>query len=100
MKEADLESRLVRGVKKLGGQAFKFVSPGNAGVPDRLVILPGGRIYFVELKTDRGRLSPMQGVQLKRLHDLGASVVIVRGELGVREILQQFQSCGEGGDAE
>ena len=61
MKESEIEARLVRGVKALGGVAYKFVSPGNVGVPDRVVVLPGGRVIFVELKAEGGRLSPMQG---------------------------------------
>ena len=47
MAEKDIERFLVNGVKKLGGVAYKFVSPGNAGVPDRLIVMPGGRVYFV-----------------------------------------------------
>lgn len=50
MRESDIERRLVQGVKKLGGRAYKFVSPGNVGVPDRLVVLPGGVVLFVEVK--------------------------------------------------
>ena len=54
MREAEIEARLVRGVKEAGGLCYKFVSPGNPGVPDRLILLPGGRILFVELKTPGG----------------------------------------------
>ena len=50
MKERDIEVLLRDGVKQLGGKAYKWVSPGNAGVPDRIVILPGGKVIFVELK--------------------------------------------------
>ena len=57
MRESDIERRLVQGVKKLGGRAYKFVSPGNVGVPDRLVVLPGGIVLFVEVKAPDGRLS-------------------------------------------
>ena len=60
MKESEIEGRLRDGVKRLGGKAFKFVSPGNAGVPDRLVVLPGGKIIFAELKTDTGKVSTIQ----------------------------------------
>ena len=58
--EKAIEAYLRDKVKKHGGIAFKFVSPGYNGVPDRLVIMPGGRIYFVEVKNERGRLSPLQ----------------------------------------
>ena len=57
MLEKEIEKRLCDGVKKLGGYAYKFTSPGNDGVPDRMVIMPGGDITFVELKTDTGKLS-------------------------------------------
>ena len=41
MLEREIEKKLVDGVRKLGGRAYKFVSPGNDGVPDRIVVLPG-----------------------------------------------------------
>ena len=50
MLEKDIETKLRNKVKALGGRAYKFVSPGNSGVPDRLVVLPGGKIGFAELK--------------------------------------------------
>ncbi len=46
-----IEKHLVAEVKKAGGVAFKFVSPGRRSVPDRIVLLPGGRIIFVECKS-------------------------------------------------
>lgn len=87
MVESQLEARLVQGVKTLGGIAYKFVSPGNRGVPDRLVVLPGGRLLFAELKADGGRLSRLQAYQLESLRRLGAEVWTVRGENGVQEFL-------------
>lgn len=87
MKESEIEARLVRGVEALGGRAYKFVSPGNVGVPDRLVVLPGGTVAFVELKTDTGRLSPMQARQIRRLRELSADVTVVRGAEGVERFL-------------
>lgn len=88
MLESAVEAKLVRGVNALGGIAYKFVSPGTAGVPDRIVVLPGGRVIFAELKTDSGRLSPGQRAQLDRLRDLGAEAVVVRGPAGVTEFLE------------
>lgn len=88
MKESELEARFVRGVKSLGGAAYKFVSPGNVGVPDRLVILPGGIVAFVELKAEGGRLSPMQDRQISRLRELGADVTVVWGAEGVVRYLE------------
>ena len=88
MLESAVEAKLVRGVKALGGIAYKFTSPGTAGVPDRIVVLPGGRVIFAELKTDSGRLSPGQRAQLDRLRALGAEAVVVRGPAGVSEFLE------------
>lgn len=79
MAEKDIERFLVNGVKKLGGVAYKFVSPGNAGVPDRLIVMPGGRVYFVELKTDAGYATVLQKRQMDRLLHLGCDVNLVRG---------------------
>lgn len=99
MTEATIEARLTREVKHMGGVAYKFVSPGTAGVPDRLVVLPGGRVLFVELKTDTGRLSPGQRVQLDRLRSLGAEAHVVRGKAGVDTFLVRCRELVKGGGA-
>ncbi|WNX84380.1 VRR-NUC domain-containing protein [Agathobaculum sp. NTUH-O15-33] len=100
MKESEIEARLVRGVKALGGRAYKFVSPGNVGVPDRLVILPRGRILFAELKADGGRLSRMQLHQIDGLRQLGVEVWEVWGEEGVKGFLELCREQMRGGDVE
>lgn len=88
MLEKDIEKILVKEVKKLGGRAYKWVSPGNDGVPDRIVILPGKPPMFVELKADTGKLSALQEVQIKRLKDLGQVVYVVKGIDGVSHFFQ------------
>lgn len=50
MRERDIETYLVKKIQMIGGQCLKFVSPGHVGVPDRIILLPGGIIAFVELK--------------------------------------------------
>jgi len=60
MRERDIEAYLRDRVKALGGIAFKFVSPGHAGVADRIVCMPGGVVWFVEVKAPGGKLSPLQ----------------------------------------
>ena len=100
MKESQIESRLTQGVKALGGIAYKFVSPGNVGVPDRLVILPGGKVLFAELKTDKGRLSPMQAHQIRELQRRGAETWVVHGEDGLKSFLEACREyIAEGGGA-
>ena len=64
MREKDVEKILVDEVRRLGGRAYKWTSPGNAGVPDRIVIMPGRQPIFVELKADGGVLSALQQVQI------------------------------------
>jgi len=92
MIEKEVEKFLVREVKKIGGISFKFISPGNAGVPDRIVILPNGRVVFAELKTDKGKLTKLQEVQIKKISDLGADAKVLRGIEGVKEFINEIQS--------
>ena len=75
--ERDVECALVDNVRAAGGEAYKFVSPGRIGVPDRIVILPGKRPVFVELKSETGRLSAAQLRECQRLEALGQRVRIV-----------------------
>ena len=74
MRESKIEARLVTLVRQRGGLCYKFVSPGNPGVPDRIVITPGGRTWYVELKNERGRLSAVQKWQHEQLRRRGAQV--------------------------
>ncbi len=75
--ESDIERYLVRKVRDLGGKAYKFVSPTNRGVADRLVVLPGGRVWFVEVKKMGGRLSPLQRFFAEDIKALGCNYAIV-----------------------
>ena len=97
MKERDIEVLLREGVKQLGGKAYKWVSPGNAGVPDRIVILPGGKVIFVELKQENGRLTRLQKVQQETLHGMGAVAVTLRGAEDVKMYLDVLKEMMERG---
>ena len=85
--ERNIERKLVRGVKAMGGIAYKWVSPGNTGVPDRIVIFPDGKIEFVELKTETNKPTPLQTAQMKRLQHMNCVVYVLRGETAVNEYL-------------
>ena len=74
MRESVIEARLVRMVRERGGLCYKFVSPGNPGVPDRIVITTDGRTYYVELKQQTGRLSNIQKWQHEELRRRGINV--------------------------
>ncbi len=77
MKESELEKRFCRLVVQAGGKAYKFLSPGNSGVPDRLVILPEGRIGFIELKRPGESPRKLQQFQLGELERLGCYTAVV-----------------------
>ena len=77
MLEKQIEAYLVKRVRELGGRAWKFTSPAQRGVADRLVVMPGGRVWFVEVKTLGGRLSPLQREFMDECKRLGANYKIV-----------------------
>jgi len=77
--EKQIEARLRKRVNEMGGLFYKFVSPGNDGVPDRIAVLPGGRVWFIELKTDGGRASSLQEWQIGQLRKRGANAIIIKG---------------------
>ena len=89
MKESYIESYLVRKVKECGGLCYKFVSPGNPGVPDRIVITPAGKSIYVELKTDIGRLAKVQKFQRSEMLKRGADVRVLYGMDAVKEFLRE-----------
>ena len=91
MLEKDIEKFLNDNIKKLGGRSYKFVSPGNSGVPDRIIFLPGGRIYFVELKTKKGRPSTLQKLQRRRFKKLGHEVHLLYGLEDVKVFLMKIK---------
>lgn len=99
MAEKDIERFLVNSIKKLGGVAYKFVSPGNAGVPDRLIVMPGGKIYFVELKTEKGVPTVLQCRQMDRLFSLGCDVTLLQGLEQVKNFLARISEVKPGDDA-
>ncbi len=77
MTEKDIEKALIRAVKSMGGISPKFVSPGLDGVPDRLVLLPMGRMAFVELKRPGQKMRPLQIRRKKQLESLGFRVFCI-----------------------
>ena len=79
MKETEIEKKLVRKVKAKGGIAPKFVSPSYAGMPDRLVLLPGGVFAFAELKAPGMKPRPLQVARHQMLRSLGFKVYVIDG---------------------
>ncbi|MBE6874160.1 MAG: VRR-NUC domain-containing protein [Ruminococcus albus] len=96
MNEKFIEQKLVKAVKNKGGAALKFVSPGVDGVPDRIVLLPGGRIGFVELKSLGKKMQPLQERRKRQLEALGFRVWCVDTIEQVERVIDEMK----GGDAE
>jgi len=88
MREKEIEEYLRDQIKSIGGKAYKFVSPGNVGVPDRLVLLPGGVIAFVELKAPGKKPTPIQLAQHKKISNLGFKVIVIASKAGVDELIR------------
>ena len=91
-REKTIEQKLVHDVRLMGGLALKFVSPGFDGVPDRLVLLPDGKMAFVELKAPGKKLRPLQERRKRQLELLGFSVFCVSGIEQIGGVLSEIQS--------
>jgi len=77
MLEKDVEAHLVEKVRAAGGKAYKFTSPQRRSVPDRLVLLPGGRVVFVECKRPGAHPTDAQHREHERIRALGHQVVVL-----------------------
>lgn len=71
MKESAIEARLRKEVERAGGRCLKFVSPGHTGVPDRIILMPGGRVYFAETKAPGKHERARQEYVQRKLSELG-----------------------------
>ena len=92
MRENKVEKNLIAEVKKRGGLAVKFVSPGLDGVPDRLVLLSGGKIAFVELKATGKSMRPLQQKRAKQLVGLGFRVYCIDRKEMIGSVLDEIQT--------
>ena len=77
MREKEVERKLVRAVRDAGGLALKFVSPGLAGVPDRILLFPNGRAAFCEVKAPGEKPRPLQVHRMEQLRRLGFKVFVI-----------------------
>lgn len=74
MLEKDIEAKLKKGIDRLGGECYKFTSPGHAGVPDRLILLPGGTMAFAELKAPGKKERKLQRHVQDQIRAMGFAV--------------------------
>ncbi len=89
MRERQIEIKLRDAVKARGGLALKFVSPGTAGVPDRIVLTSAGRVFFVELKAPGKHLSPKQVKMAAVFERLGHKVRVIDRTQQVKEFIDE-----------
>ena len=80
MREKEIEQTLVKAVRGLGGMCPKWISPGLDGVPDRIILLPGGRMAFAELKAPDRKPRPLQEARAAQLRRLGFPVYVIDGK--------------------
>lgn len=92
MRESTLENKLRTATKQRGGIALKFVSPGLAGVPDRLIILPGPRYAFIEVKKPGATPRPLQKLRHQQLQNLGCKVYTLDNPNHITGILNEIQT--------
>lgn len=93
--ESKIEEYLRKQVRTRGGRAYKFISPGNSGVPDRLVCLPYGTAVFVELKAPGRKLTPLQEAKCRELLSLRQRVFVCDTKESVDEFMREV--FGEAG---
>lgn len=91
MLERELEQKFVKEVKKQGGLAYKFTSPNNAGVPDRLVIFSFNKIGFVELKSLGQKPRLLQTKQTERLKKLGCKVFVLDRPENIQTVIDEIR---------
>ncbi len=92
MREKTVEAKLVAAVKEMGGLAPKFTSPRYDGMPDRLVLLPGGKVAFVELKAPGKKMRPLQVRRKNQIEALGFSVYCIDRPEQIGGVLSEIQS--------
>ena len=98
--ERRVEQALKDSIREMGGEALKWVSPGKASVPDRVCLLPGGRVLLVEAKTQTGRLSPGQKRFMEQIVDRSQTpAAVVHGVRDVAAMLADYAEWVDGGEA-
>lgn len=96
MRENSIESKFRDEVKEVGGMAYKFVSPGNAGVPDRVVILQGGKSGFVELKRPGEKTTPLQKVQISKILATGCYATVLDNKKDIDRVIWEIEAWNPG----
>lgn len=91
IEESKIERKLKKEIEKIGGKALKFVSPGMSGMPDRIVLLPEGRIFFIELKAPGKKPRALQEYRAKELRSLGFKVKCIDSIEGIMIFINEVK---------
>lgn len=91
MRETLIEHQLTRAIHAHGGICWKWIAPGTAGVPDRIVILPTNKIIFIEVKAPGQNPRPIQTHRINQLKKLGAHVYIIDSPQSIKQMLNDYQ---------
>lgn len=94
MREKIIEEKLIKAVKQKGGVCWKFTSPGTAGVPDRIVLMPKGHIAFVEVKAPNQKPRPLQLSRHRLLRRLGFQVYVLDALEDIDKIILEVKNDG------
>lgn len=92
MREKTVESKLRQKVIQKGGLCLKFISPSLDGVPDRIILLPNGKMAFAELKAPGKELRPLQKTRKRQLESLGFRVYVIDNTEMIGGVLDEIQS--------
>ena len=94
MRESFIEEKLTKAVKQNGGLCWKFTSPGAAGVPDRVILMPKGQIAFVEVKAPGEKPRPLQLSRHRLLRRLGFKVYVLDALEDIEKIISEVKDYG------
>lgn len=87
-----IERKLGEKIKALGGWSIKLLPTFIAGLPDRLCLLPGGVVFFVETKSTGEKLRPVQRIVRNKLIRLGFKVYIIDSSDGLNELIKEYEN--------
>lgn len=91
MRESFIEEKLTKAVRQNGGVCWKFTSPGTAGVPDRIILMPKGQIAFVEVKAPGEKPRPLQLSRHRLLRRLGFKVYVLDASEDIEKIISEVK---------
>ena len=94
IRENDIERFFKKEVEKHGGLVWKFVSPNQSGVPDRIVMMPGGKVVFAEIKAPGKKPRPLQLAVIDKIARLGITTWVIDSRVLVHSFIEQYQREG------